>query len=131
MDGSRTFEVPHNRNTAIEQNRRRLDFPDQQARTADFHRQRIVACSDTRGDLEIEFRVWDAQTNQTASRGRAVAASDAVTVLAAIAASAAAKRFYLLEWSGDAPRKLQGRNHYLSSLAPFDAADYCRWLHNV
>ena len=93
-------------------------------REAENWQHQIVACNDTREDLEVEFRVWDAQTNQTVSQGRALAASDAVTILDAIPTSVADKRFYLLEWSGDA----QGRNHYLSGLAPFDADSYWNWL---
>lgn len=96
-------------------------------REAENWQHEIVACNDTRADLEIEFRIWDAQTGETVSEGRGVAASDAVTILDAIPASAADKRFYLIEWSGAA----QGRNHYLSGLAPFDAADYARWLQTV
>ncbi len=39
--------------------------------------------------------------------------------------SAAAKRFYLIEWEGPAGK---GRNHYMAGNPPFDLATYKRWM---
>ena len=87
--------------------------------------QDLVAVNDTRQDVEVRYSVKDVETGQVLLEGRRVAVADAVTTLGKVPYSAAAKRFYLIEWDGPAGK---GRNHYLAGNPPFDVATYKRWM---
>lgn len=87
--------------------------------------QDVVACNDTRRNLDVTYSVKDADTAEVVAQGTATAAADSVTVLDRIPWSSSWKRFYLIEWSsplGD------GANHYLLGGPPFDLDTYRGWL---
>jgi len=88
-------------------------------------RQALVACSDPRCDLPLEYTVRDVDSGELLIQGRGVARADAVTVLGQIPFSMGARRFYLLAWQSDFG---PGRNHYLAGNPPFELAQYRGWL---
>jgi len=88
-------------------------------------RQALVACSDLRCDLPLEYTVRDVDSGELLIQGRGVARADAVTVLGQIPFSMGARRFYLLAWQSDFG---PGRNHYLAGNPPFELAQYRGWL---
>ena len=88
-------------------------------------RQELVACNDTRDDLEVDYVVRDVDSGETLLQGRGVAAADRVTVLGSIPFSMGEKRFYVLEWKSALGA---GRSHYLAGNPPFELATYRGWL---
>jgi beta-mannosidase len=87
--------------------------------------QDLVAVNDTRQDREVQYTVKDIGTGQVLLEGTRVVAADAVTKIGKVPYSAAAKRFYVIEWEGPAGK---GRNHYLAGNPPFDLGTYQRWM---
>lgn len=90
--------------------------------------QELVACNDTRQEIEVEYMVKDIDGGETLAEGRGLAAADSVTVLARVPFFASQKRFYVISW-----RSAQGSglNHYLSGNPPFDLGRYRKWLAKV
>jgi beta-mannosidase len=88
-------------------------------------RQELVASNDLRDDVEVQYTVTDADTEETVAEGRGVARGDRVTRLGAIPFSMGAKRFYLVDWTTPAG---SGRSHYLAGNPPFDLQQYRRWV---
>jgi beta-mannosidase len=88
-------------------------------------RQRLLAANDTRGDLEVAWRLREVIGGAQVAAGTTVARADAITELASIEASAGVPRFYVMEWQSALG---QGINHYLAATPPIRPADYRRWL---
>jgi beta-mannosidase len=95
-------------------------------REPDSWKQEVVACNDTREDLEIEYSVCDIDTQETLWEGSASAAANQNTLLTTIPFYNSEKKFYVIEWQS--PLGL-GRNHYLAGHPAFDLETYRRWLH--
>jgi beta-mannosidase len=87
--------------------------------------QEIIACNDTRQNLDLLWSVTDMETGAAIASGQSSAAADSVTPLGGIPFDASAQRFYVLEWQS-APGA--GRSHYLAGLPPFPLAAYRKWL---
>ena len=87
--------------------------------------QDVVACNDFREDLELTYRVWDVDTDETLAEGSAVAAGDQVTRLTRIRFSHGTHRFYVIDWKS---AKGDGRSHYLCGHPPFELGRYREWL---
>ena len=90
--------------------------------------QDLVACNDTRSDLDVAYRVTDADTGEVVAEGIGSASADSVSLLARIPWSAALKRFYLIEWNAGS---YAGTNHYLLGSPPFNLDTYRRWIHKA
>jgi beta-mannosidase len=87
--------------------------------------QELVACNDTRENLEVFYIVRDIETDEILCEGTREAKADHVTVLASIPFSTGAKHLYLLNWSSIHG---EGRSHYLAGLPPFDLETYRSWM---
>lgn len=87
--------------------------------------QALVACNDTREDIELSYSVRDIQTREIVSDGCRATAADSVTELASIAFEAGQQRLYVIEWQSSSG---EGRSHYLAGTPPFDMNTYRNWL---
>ncbi|MBN2308035.1 MAG: glycoside hydrolase family 2, partial [Candidatus Hydrogenedentes bacterium] len=88
----------------------------------------VVVANDTREDAEVEYRVWDADTDETAAAGAFRVPANENWQVARLRAYASEQRLYLIEW------RVGGAvfgNHYLAGTPPF-ALDQCRtWLRRI
>jgi beta-mannosidase len=84
----------------------------------------VVACNDTREDLELTWRVCDVDSGAEVLAGKTVAAGDAVTVLGRILVTAEA-RCYRCEWRA---KGVEGRNHYVAAETPVDVGRFRGWM---
>ena len=87
--------------------------------------QALVACNDTRDDLQVDYAVRDVESDLELAQGRAVAAADRVTTLGSIPFTMGQKHFYVLEWASALG---PGSSHYLAGNPPFELATYRSWL---
>ena len=85
----------------------------------------LVACNDTRQDLEFDYVVRDVATDEVVAQGHGLAEGDAVTALGRVPFSMGKRRFYVLEWTSPLG---QGRSHYLAGNPPFDLEQYRGWM---
>jgi len=90
--------------------------------------QDLVASNDTRGGVELEYKITDVDTGEVLAGGCATAAPDAVTLIDRIPFSAGRRRFYAIKWTGSLGT---GLNHYLAGNPPFSLAAYRRWLESL
>jgi beta-mannosidase len=89
---------------------------------------RVVAGNDSLTDIRGEYRVWDADTNETLLEGVFAAKANENAVLGHIRISHASQRLLLIEWTVDG--QTYG-NHYLLGTPGFVYQDYRRWLHAI
>jgi beta-mannosidase len=94
-------------------------------REPDSWKQEVLACNDTRHDLEIEYSVRDIDTDETMCHGHAVAGANQNTLLTTTPFSNSDKRFYIIEWRTSLGA---GRNHYLAGHPAFNLQTYRGWL---
>jgi beta-mannosidase len=88
----------------------------------------VVACNDTRDELDLSFVIRDIDAPDPAAdlaRGRAVAAADAVTYLCRFPADMDVQRYLTIEWS---TRSSSGQSHYLAGNPPFLLDRYRDWM---
>ncbi|MCE5197719.1 MAG: glycoside hydrolase family 2 [Armatimonadota bacterium] len=88
-------------------------------------RQDVVACNDTRNDMEMEFTLRDIDSGEVLLQGNTTAKADAVTPLGSIPFSNSKQRFIQIEWTDSLGR---ATNHYLAGYPPFDLNTYKGWL---
>jgi len=83
--------------------------------------QEVVACNDTRDEVELTFEVQDIHSGEVLLTGAERAAADSVTVLGAIQHDDELQRMPRLRWCG---QTTAGWNYYLSGKPPFDLEWY-------
>lgn len=87
--------------------------------------QELVACNDTRSDIELEYRIANIDSGEVMMEGAAASYADRATVIGHIPFASGCQRFYTIEWEGAG---VAGRSHYLAGDPPFDLATYRGWL---
>ena len=85
----------------------------------------LVACSDGREDIPLEYSVRDVDTGEVLISGQAIAVADSVTTLGHLPFSMGEKRFYLIGWQSALG---SGRSHYLAGNPPLELVRYRDWL---
>lgn len=89
---------------------------------------RLVAGNDSRQVFTGEYRVWDADTDETLPTGTYSSAANTNIELGAVRVSRSDQRLYLMEWRvGD---NIYG-NHHLLGTPPFSFARYRGWLPKI
>lgn len=86
---------------------------------------RVVACNDTLEDQRGEYRVWDAQTNETLLSGVYIVRANENQTIGHIPISHSDKRVLLMEWSCG---EQSFGNHYLLGTPGFSLDTYREWL---
>ncbi|NSW90012.1 MAG: glycoside hydrolase family 2 [Firmicutes bacterium] len=88
----------------------------------------IIACNDTRDNIDIMYSVKDLDTGEILKSGNAVCYKDSSTVIGSIPFSNGFKRFYIVEWESEHE---SGKNHYISGNPPFNAEMYIKMLEKL
>ncbi len=86
---------------------------------------RVTGCNDSREPARGRFRIWDADSGQTALEGVLDLPANANAALGQIRAPRGVQKLFLIEWEADG---IRGVNHYLLGTPPFDLDRYRRWL---
>ena len=89
---------------------------------------RLVAGNDSNRDFAGEYRLWDADTNETLLEGAFTSDANANCALGRVPISRSDRRLFLMEWHCDGAA---GGNHYLLGTPPFDLSRYRAWLHQI
>ncbi|MHB1456503.1 MAG: glycoside hydrolase family 2 protein [Armatimonadota bacterium] len=87
--------------------------------------QELIVCNDTRDDVEVVYRITDAETDEVMAEGTALSYADSVTLINHIPYASSWRRFYILSWKA---RGVEGRSHYLAGNPPFELDNLRRWL---
>ena len=87
-------------------------------------KQSIVLANDTAREINITYKIRDVDTNEVIAEGSAYCDANLNACVGEIDYSSNDKRFYLIEWSGDA----NGKNHYLAGEPMFSDEKYLDWM---
>ncbi len=88
----------------------------------------LVACNDTREEARLEYRVWDADTQEELAKGECLVPPNQNWQVGRLRAFASDQRMYIIEWQQDGQTF---RNHYLSASPPVDIEKYKSWLDKI
>lgn len=88
----------------------------------------LVACNDTRQNLNIHYSVKDITSGALIQEATANAELDAVTPLALVPYDAKEQCLYMIEWQSELGAS---KNHYLAGAPPFDTALYQDWYRKI
>jgi beta-mannosidase len=88
----------------------------------------VVAGNDSLKDYKGQYRIWDADTDQTLQEGRFHVKANENRILGAIRVSRSDKKLLLVEWSVNGEKY---GNHYLLGTPPFSLDIYRKWLHKI
>jgi len=86
----------------------------------------MIVSNDSRTDTDVRYRVWDADSGETAVAGAFRSRANENWQVATLRTYASDQRLYLVEWAvGDQ----EFGSHYLAGTPPFDLARYKQvWL---
>ncbi len=88
----------------------------------------VVLCNDSRETMPVEYRVWDAESGETAAEGRFTSQANQNWQVARIRTCASDQRLFLMEW------RVNGEcfgNHYLAGAPPHALARYAQLLEHI
>ena len=88
----------------------------------------VVACNDTRRAVDVRYRVWDAETDETVAEGACRVPANQNWQVGRLRTFASDQRLYLIEWELDGQRF---GNHYLVGTPPFKLERYKGWLGKI
>lgn len=89
---------------------------------------RVVAGNDSNEGWQGEYRVWDADTDETLLAGSLQVRANENATLGHIRVSRGDHRLFLIEWTANGEKM---GNHYLLGMPPFDLDRYKRWLEKI
>jgi beta-mannosidase len=88
----------------------------------------VIASNDSLQDVNIHYRVWDADTDQTVAEGDFTLPANQNWQVASLSVAADEQRLFLIEWQvGDE----SFGNHYLYGAPPFSLERYRHWLPKI
>jgi len=85
----------------------------------------VVVCNDTRRQVTVRYKVWDADDDSLQLQGTVVVPAHQNRQAGRIRTYASDQKLYLIEWQVNGKRF---GNHYLAGLPPVSLAQYRRWL---
>jgi beta-mannosidase len=93
----------------------------------------VIACNDTRQPTEVRYRVWDAESGDTAAEGSILLPANQTWQAARIRTHASDQRLFLIEWeqTQDPDGAIRYGNHYLAGTPPFSLERYQAWLPKI